>query len=376
MKNSREGGISVYWLLCITVLLTIYVIPSAAIPSLEIPIGKFFFLGVALFLYVYLILVDHKVKYSELSIIIISLLFVFLRKDISYLHLISIALAIRLGANNDEIDNIKEKLLNSNILYICLAFTIFYSAINFGRNGRYIFTGITYDPNMAGMAIFCLFIMIYQKNKKIGKILLIAGIFSFSRGYLLALCVFAIYSFAERKGYSKKYNYALLGFISILVLLLIANIYIAREKAGGLSLYQSGLSHYLTIFDYSNYFRFTTNANLLGILKDNPVKILTGIDEEEFLSLNLIYARKHGLLYRAIRPHNYFFSYIRLYGIWCVPIFGLTWKAFKQVITEKNNGVALSIFLYLVFLGIGATNYWLFLSLFTLISIGGMQAEM
>lgn len=361
----NKWKISSYCLFVDATLLTIYVFPSSLLEQMGVAIDKYFFMVVMLGVYGCIIIRNRKVGMFEFSAIIMTIMFSVLKKDVGQLHLLTIAISYRLLQAPQEINIIKEHLKKSAIVDICTAATAIYTLIYFGHDGRYMSTGNT-DPNTTGLAVFCLFVIIRSRHKKVGDLLLLLGLLTLSRTYFLALIIY--YGYEHFNGRNLvNVNFAVLSIFGVLVLIGIANAFIFAEQNNMLMEYQSGLRRFSGVLDYSNYFRFTTNLNVIGIYIQNPQLMLMGMTDSQFMKLNAKYTLRNGLRYRAIKPHNYFFSYLQIYGIWSLPIFGMTYKVLNRVISKENTGVAVVIFLYLMILSLGAANYWLVLSLITLI---------
>lgn len=354
-------------ILCTIVFFCIYILPVDFLSN-TIPFDKYIFIGIVLIIYIYLMLRLKKITLFDIFIFMISIFFCFLKKDISYLHIFSIGLCNKLYSNDYILKEIKHYLLNSIFIYICLLFVVIYSIIYFGYDGRYVNTG-QLDPNTSGLAIFCLFTIIRLRNKKVGTILFIIGFLTLSKSYLLAVAIYFLIAYLyNKKDITLKLNYAVLSVLSIAFLIFLSSLFIYMEDLGKIKNYQSGINRFIVIFDYSNYHRFTVNTNLLAIYNENKDLLVTGIEEEDFYNLNSRYSHDQGMIFYRIRPHNYFFSYFRIYGIWSFLIFFLTYKIMKKILNETNNCISLAIFMYLIFLGLGMSNYWLYLTSFTLIT--------
>lgn len=360
--------INIYTLLADAVLLSIFAFPVTMLTSMGIPLDKYFFMFWVLVLYAVLLMKNKFITLIELEVILISLVFSAAKADISFLHLISIALAYRIVRDDDLLAVISDHLHRTPTVYVCLAFVVFYSLVYFGDDGRYVRTGIQ-DPNTTGLAIFCLFVLIRCRHKLPGDFLLLCGILTFSRTYLAALAVFFLYNQLVVSGRGFTFNYVIISVVGILALVGVSSLFTALQERGEITDYASGFSHFSSVFDFSNYFRFIVNTNLINIYVQQPDLLLTGMTDEHFIELNRIYSRDNDLLFRMIKPHNYFFSYFQIYGIWCVSIFYLTYEVFKKLINKRTNGCAMVIFIYLMLLSLGAANYWLFLSMFLLMEV-------
>lgn len=362
LGRSSLKKINIIDLFCSSIFVCVYMLPVYYFENYNLELDKYIYAAILIISYFSLILKEKKMKSNEIAFIFFVLFIILIKKQISYLHLIGLPFALHIIENKQYVNRMKKFLLNSKIIYISLAFVIVYSILYFGYDDRYIFTGIK-EPNLSGFAIFILFIIIRIRNRKLGDFLLLCGILSFSKSYLLALIIyFTVYN---RK--LKRFNIKIISVIFIILLILLSNFYIFVENKGFLKEYQTGIKRYFVLLDYSNYYRFTVNTNLLKVYENNPNLLLTGIENEDFFKYNFQVTKQNNTRYFQIKPHNYFFSYFQKYGMWSIIIFMFTLKIFDKEFTEKNNSVSIPIFFYLMFLGIGATSYWIFLSNFALI---------
>lgn len=331
----------------------------------NVDVVEYLFLIVSLLLYVLIVITNKKISKFEFFSTIVILILCIVRKSIAPLYLVELLVAYKLS------DNFLKNgvLLNKKVLFISLLFVGLYSILYFGHDGRYIYTGLK-EINQSGFAIFMLFLIIRKQNKNIGNILLLLGNLTFSRNYLLCLIIFwFIEKFKNTKFFEKIYkylNFRNLFVGSVLVLLFFAFLFDNAYKNNKLSDYQTGFKRYLNIYDYSNYFRFSINKKLIDIYIDNPSYLLTGLDDEEFYELSYKYSVDNAIPYRRIKPHNYFFSYFRIYGIFSSVIFVILGKIMNKLVNKNNVSILLVLFIYANILGIGFANYWLFLTIIAL----------
>ena len=139
------------------------------------------------------------------------------------------------------------------------------------------------------------------------------GLFTFSRNYLLCLIIYFILEKIKNKEFfikiSKYINFKNLTILSFAILIFLSSLFSYAYKNNKIGEYQQGWNRYLTLFDYSNYARFTVNTKLIDIYINYPSYLLTGIEDEKFYDLSYKISEKTGVLYKPIKPHNYFFSY-------------------------------------------------------------------
>ena len=360
--------LNIYRIIIFITFFCVFLSPTYILNTITgIDFTKYIFFIVTVFIYIYMIL-KEKISITEIVMTILIVLASLIQKSIETLSLLELLLIYRMIGKTEIV---KEKVNKSNnVIIISVLGIIIYSIIYLGFNGRYIYTGIR-EINQSGFAIFMLALIIRKNNKKIGNLLLVLGLFTFSRNYLLCLIVFwGLELIKNKKIYEKLYEiftFKKLLILSTIILILLSIVFEIAYSKDRLVEYKTGIEKYLYIFDYSNYFRFSTNTNLIKIYIDNPAKLLTGITEEEFFEHTYNIAVKEHKRYRKIKPHNYFFSYLRIYGLFSIVIFIFLDKIISNVVTKHNFSVLIIIFLYAIILGVGLANYWLYLSIFTLI---------
>ena len=360
MKNKKktENNLLIY-----STFLCAFIMPTTLLIDISnINIANYFFLSVVLFLYIASIIKTKKVTITELILLVIIITLAIIKRQIEPFYLIEYMAAYKYVQNYKD-HNLKK------ICILSLVAVLTYSLIYFGYDGRYIYTGLK-EVNQSSFAILLLFLIIRKYNKKIGSILLALGLLSLSRNYALALAaVILCECIKNTKFYDKAckiMTFKNLSIISVAIIIVLSIIFTNSYKNGNLSEYQDGIKRYSTAMDYSNYFRFTTNTKLLEIYKNKPKYLLTGISEDEFYEESLRISQSSNTPYRRIKPHNYFFSYLRIYGIWSIIIFVMLNKIFKKICNKNNAFILIAIIVYASFLGTGLANYWLFLSIITL----------
>lgn len=351
-------------------LFCVFISPTFFLENLfKIDITKYLFFAFSLLAYIAIIIKTDRIEKCERIMLIIIPLICIIQRSIVPLSLIELLLVYRVI---DYLIDSKEIISNKQLLISSIG-VVFYTLIYFNFNGRFMYTGLR-EINQSSFAILMLALLIRNRNKKIGNIILMLGLLTFSRNYLLGLAVFIILELIKNtKVYAWLYNFFSFKRIvtaSIIILVLLASIFELAYKNDKLVEYKEGFERYVYIFDYSNYFRFTTNTNLVKMYYDNPQKLLTGIEEKEFYDYTYQLVKANGGKYRAIKPHNYFFSYFRIYGFFSLAIFWFLNKIMDKIINKNNFSVFISIFVYSILLGIGFTNYWIFLSALTLLICG------
>lgn len=353
-------------ILVIATFICVFMFPTYYIKNISgIDADDFFFLGMTLLVYIGTIATSKQITRIELFSLLLIIIICIFKHSVAPLYLIELMLAYRFSDCLSEGKIIKVKGLS----YLCIFFVLIYSMLYFGYDGRYIYTGLR-EINQSGFAILMLFLIIRYYNKKIGNILLLTGLLTFSRNYLLCLIIFLILEKIKTTNFFQKIYHVLtfknLMLVSFFFLLALSISFEIAYKNNRLSEYQNGINKYLNLYDYSNYFRFSVNTKLLKIYKNHPQYLLTGIDDEQFYQYSLEISKQEQLPYRQIKPHNYFFSYLRIYGIFATLIFIILEKIVSKIANINNISILIVIFVYANILGIGLANYWLYLSLITM----------
>jgi len=353
----------------------VFISPTTFLENIfNIDITKYIFLVFSILTYTILICLNKKISKTEILMIVTILCICVVQKSIVPLSLIELILIFK----SLDMLIIQKTTISKRILIISIVGIVFYSLIYFNYNGRFLYTGLK-EINQSGFAILMLAILVRSKNKKIGNIILALGLLTFSRNYMLGMLVYLLLEFIKKTNfYSMIYNFFSfknLTIVSILFLIIIAGIFEFAYSKDKLVEYKEGFSRYIYIFDYSNYFRFSVNTNLIQVYVKHPEKLLTGIEEEEFIKYSCEISQQNNRKCRSIKPHNYFFSYMRIYGLFSIIIFIFLNSIFKKIITKNNFSVFVTIFVYASLLGIGFANYWLFLTIFTLLAYKDERSE-
>lgn len=346
--------------------LLIYIFPIRFFINLTgLEIDKYIFLGICLLIYIIWIAYTKKIEIKEILFLIVIASVSIIKKTLEPFVLFEYLLLYKILKNNSDAVKISNK-----ILFISVFGVLFYSIIYFGKLKGYLCTGLM-EINQSAFLIFFLFLLIYKRNKKLGLFLLSFGIITLSRNYLLCLLLFLILKGSLYQKLFNILNFKKLLAISFVFLGIFSYSFDYAYEHNMISKSYNDYRKYIYIYDYSNYFRFSTNYDLIELYFKHPSKLLTGIDEEEFIRMNRAAARAEGKLYRPILPHNYFFSYFRIYGIFCVFIFMFLEKIINVVCNKNNFFILLILFVYANILGIGFTNYYLFLTMFTMLEFSG-----
>lgn len=269
-------------------------------------------------------------------------------------------------------------IYKSYIPYICIFFVFVYSILYRylgigGRGEEGISAGMLYvgagDINLTGIAIFGLALICRKKNKYIGNFVLLLGLLTISRSYILSLACIIICNLAFIKKLIEKIvnklTYLSLTIVSSVGVFLLGVVFISLYQTGGLLAYNAnaGFDRLFHLNDYSNYFRFLAIFLIVMIMYKNPHTLFLGFSDEEFIeygrqitsSLNVDF----GL---GIGTHNLFFSHLKMYGLAVFFEIYYVSKYLKTIVNQNNFGIFFAIFLYCIILGTGLNSFWLYFS--------------
>ncbi len=353
------------------VFLLIYIMPFTFLNGKSSILVNFVFISLYLCL-ILISLLKSNFSFSKSGIIlmIVILLIMIVQKSINPIRITALFAGYSIVKYSED----KRLISNWTILFSVIG-VIVYSCLYWGFLNRFAYIGFK-DPNYSSFAIFLLAVILFYRNKKLGILLFLFGILSFSKSYMLALIIFTFFKFfipIRKKSFINNLRLNNLLFIttySIIIMLCMSYIFIYFYEAGNIQNYATGgFSRFYTIIDGSNLKRFLTNTNVLQIFYNDPKFILTGISDATFLELNHELLTDFGLDTEPTFPHNFFFNQLRQYGVFIIFILLYLNLLFKRVINKCNLHVFLAIFFYGVFLGVGFSSYWLILSLIAMKSI-------
>ena len=348
-----------------------FIFPTGLIAEGNYTIPKMIFVGTIGILYLLMKISSKKISRFEAVFICLITALTIITRNINYLLFITLCYLEEIAKYKKDI---VDCLNNSKVLYICLAFTILYTFCFIGSNdsrGRYAFTAIK-EINQSGLAIFCLGIMLLNKNKKVGYFTLVFGCLTFSRSYYLALLCLIIYNFGKKyfsikEKTIKLFNYINLTLVSSILLILLGFFYINQYKSGNIILGGNNSTRLVNFLDYSNFFRFQATIVLLRIFLSYPKDVIFGISNEKYVELGHKISSKMKLPFRDTPPHNLFFSHLKIYGLFTFIEVYYVSRILKNIVSVRNAGIYIGIVLYSIFLGAGLYSYWLYLSLFCLV---------
>lgn len=364
MRKSKNN--SVLSLSIVIIFIIIFFLPNKILNQHNIPLDLILFIIITLGIIIEKVLRTKYMSINNIVFLSVLLLMSFVQKSLRPFHLLSI---ISLDILVSEKEIITKTINRFFLLELSLLSTLLYSIIYFGDGNRYIYTAIG-EVNQSGYALIVLFILVKEKYTNLGKVLLLIGLLTFSRSYLLGLLIYLIFNkFSEEfiRKVKNKFSFTKLTFFSVFLLIIVSNLYLKKFKLGSITGSDTGFHRFTNIFDYSNFLRFTTNTNLIKFYLMYPKFLIYGLNTMEFFEANKISAIVQNIPYRNIKPHNFFFSYFQIYGVFSFFIFHFISRLFEKILTVNNYPSFLVVFSYLTFLGIGANRYWLFLSVILLL---------
>lgn len=359
MKNviSNKYMPKILGLLFIFSLILAFVFPSYEANNLfNVDISKYIFLLLSIGVYIFMKKENLK---SDIVLLIFIVIICLFQKSIYPLNLFVLIPIYEFVMQKQSVN----KLINVKMLAICGLFILLYTILYFGHMGRYAYVGIR-EVNQSGFAILIFAILIRKKSKLFSNLILLFGFLTFSRNYFLCATIFLVCDLFKIKLPIVRFQY--LAVFSIISLVLLSFLFQYKYDKNEISEYKTGVTSAINLFDYSNFHRFTVNTNLIEIYINNPQKLLTGLSDDDFYQLNYNLMQEKGYPYRKIKCHNYFFSYLKIYGIFSIIIFLYIGKIINSTLSKNNMHIFLVIFLYSTFLGIGLSSYWLYISILTL----------
>lgn len=354
------------YLMVLTCFFTIYIFPSYYFETKGIPVTGIITGGFLVYSF-FNIMKYKRMSLIEVFYLLLIILCCIFQRSISPLVLLA-PLVVNKIFNDYIVDEIKKILIYSYLPYIALAATIIYSIVYGIQSGRYLHVGV-YEVNSSSLAALILGLIFYKRRKYFGIVILFAGCLSLSRNYFLALGIMIVFEIIIRKrnffniNFTKLFDFRIIVILSSLVLYILGLV-CEKMYTAGLIVAESGIKGRIrNLFDVSNYFRFTTNVFLIRVFFENPLFWVVGCRTDEFRELCYAYAWRHGQWYRGNNPHNFFFSYVKLYGLAGIMDVFFVGNLLKSIVNNKNLAIYLAIVCYSVFLSVSFNGIWLFLSI-------------
>ncbi len=368
--KDMERKISWSYMTIFVSMLSVYIIPDYYFDSLGLPVSSMLFGGFLVISILLYIKNGGSINVFDLIYIILIMFCIVYQKSISPLVLLTPLVAEKC-LNKQAVSSIRKILLSSNLPYIALIFTLIYSVWYGISTGRFVHTGI-YEVNSSGLAVFLLGLIFMKRNKLLGKIVLLFGCLSLSRNYILSNLIY-IYinlkknNFFKRHYKSRIFNFTFLMIFTGMILYILGGICQYKFSQGAIVYETTFWGRLTNFFDTSNYLRFSVNYYLIEIFNHNPSLWLVGCKNDEFKIRCLLYAVQNGQKYVGNNPHNFLFSYIKLYGMAGVIDVFYVGKLFKKFLRKENFAIYFAVFIYCIFLSVGANGHWLFLTLSVMI---------
>lgn len=293
-----------------------------------------------------------KLKKREIFLIVFVLFRIIILRDIQSIALLSLILVDRIKFNKE---------INKKIILLSICSCFLYSFYFYKFHGRPVSTSIG-EKNISGFYLFILYLLCQKSKFKILEVLvLIMGIFTFSRNFLLAIIVENLIKrikFLQKLINILKLNNFLI--ITTLTFILMYGIGIGFEKYVsffGVNNYQKGFARYIKLVDNSNLYRFQANNNVIKFYTYNSKKIIIGTTISNFkkeLNQNL---KKYNIN-KSMEPHNFFYKYLLKYGIFSFFLFYYIGKILNKIL-NKNLGIFYGFYVYSIFLGVGFYDFYL-----------------
>lgn len=373
MRKMKAKGIVTWTYIAMFVsIFCIYILPTYYMDSIGFPVASIIF-GAFLMLSIIFLIFNH-IKISLLELIYMCLIVTscIYQKNINPIILLS-PVVVKHYITFNIYDEIKYFLLQSKTIDMALVMTVIYSIVYGISSGRFLHTGI-YEVNSSGLAVLILGLIYLKRNKILGYSVLTFGCLSLSRNYFLAIAFIILFfkSRRIREVVGKVYKNLIFKFIILMlitaIVLYLIGVLAQNKYLNNEIIYETTLWGRLTnFFDSSNYFRFTINVILINVFMLNPIYWFVGCNSSEFTSLCYEYARKNGYWYRGNNPHNFVFSYIKLYGLAGIIDMLIISKIISKIV-NKNNFILYMVFiLYSIFLSVGFNGEWLFMVVAVLI---------
>jgi len=276
--------------------------------------------------------------------IVISLIVLFVRSYVNF-HWIYLCYIVFMVSSDIKI-NIKVK---KYVVYLSFLFVV-YQLATFRFLGTVpVLSWI--DPNYSGYYIFMF--SIFSKNsgfKKISVALILLGLLTLSRTYILAIIIFLLFDNIE---YLKQlvFKFKLAEFfrlmiISLVVVMIIGSLFIASDKKRS-HFSDRGIERIFSVDDLSNLYRFTANKKFADSILSNPSYYFFGVNTVDYqfdVFMNT--------------PHNSFLALIVNYGIFfAFPFILIYGMSFNKLFTKDNVPLIISHFIFYSFLGAGIQGF-------------------
>lgn len=361
------------------VLFMVYLLPSGFLFGAFSSIHNHIFSVMALLIYTVTKFKNNTINKKTIYIWLIVIFVAIYTKKFGFIDMLVIPIVDEFINKKEDIKRVIKK---SNILYVALAFTLLYSVLynklSIGGRGEgtlgsgLVFTAIG-EINLTGLSLFCLSLLMMKKNKILGKMLFPFGLLTLSRSYILSLICVIFFNIKYVKMLIKKIGkyltYHNLTMISNVALILMGFFFINLFSKNKIVAYSTtaGFHRLFNMNDYSNLFRFLAIYLVAIITMKNPQTWLTGMSDEEYIYYGKQITSSLNVPFSEIGPHNIFFSHLKIYGIAVFLEIYFISKYLKRVINQNNFGIFFAVFLYSIILGTGLYNYWLFLTVITLI---------
>lgn len=231
--------------------------------------------------------------------------------DFGYIYILGAIIYIDIMLNNKFNVNVCNKIFNIAFYGYIIQIFIF-SIVEYIKFGKFEITASFNDANYTAYFSFCLGMYFhYIGNKLKRNILLIIGLFTYSRLFIINIVIFYLLNLIVKIG---KKNKKILNIYDIrfyilvqIILLIIGYIYIhIYERLAPEYVYLEGFSRLGNMLDESNYIRVM--ANKLALESINLTNSIIGLKAGTFKGINMF-------TNKVIFPHNLFWSLFIQYGL-------------------------------------------------------------
>lgn len=335
----------IYHLVFLLTLVSLFFLNNDRTSSNEITLNiilaffTFVFLILLVTLFFYKLYIVERKVLIYIFLCVCSCYWVYLVRNYVIVHWIYLLISFYITFSSI---NLNKKVLRISVyLSFC---SVVLQLVCFRFSGRPVLSYI--DPNYSGYYIFCLFLFTWFNNyKKIALCLLLCGLVTLSRNFILAVVVFFL---VANSSYIRKvvlrFNYTSLLLFGYVILFIISTLYIAKfseEIIQGTTNLEKDITQ---IVDRSNLDRFTANILFIDDFTGNMKKYYWGIDTETYTK-NVFRNGPHNSLLQLILNYGLFFSFF--YFLILSTIFSRYHKSLKFVSAYS------SLIVYFLLLGGG-----------------------
>lgn len=263
--------------------------------------------------------------------------------------------------------------------YKLLLYLLFFSIPIYTVLHRYYFSNYMISTsigeiNQVGFSLIMLYFIFRINNYKFfSKLVIICGIFTFSRNFFLAIILYLLMTKIFNKLKNKKISlkiprsFQFYSIVSILVVFFLYYFFSQVTDTSQFDTYGNMWERFFVYFDNSNYQRFIANIAVINFYIFKPLYLFTGIPFYVYKEYLLEHLFGFGLIAGKINaPHNYFFKFLYKYGAFSFIVFILTAKVINKRLSIENLPIFITFLFYATFLGTGFYEAYLIILLYLL----------